>query len=664
MASVNVTFERSFLTSGVTDLYIKGVQDTLDLRNDRRYYFYVEGELTLTRSDIAGATKIALYIDNSNEDNAKFGSITDNHTQESGFIASGRAYFGESVTPSPSDYIYREDWYSRSDYCFNANLNITYFLARGEWVTNVPVFANYNDALDYINGVKQLSDAINYLSETEESGDTYNIYNTGQRGTWDDFGVHDTSSPYYRWVKIKLDNTGSNTGRIAFWRKGREDGILKLIPKITSPIIKCEYSTNGGATWQSSATFPYEYLYAERIDEMGTFIYATRTGADIPIFDNETDATGWANGDPTVDIRDAINYEDIANEDPIVNPTGTEENSTTLGDATNLKSYFSQEYICSEGIVEDISDAFFDVGQGHIWEDILEGLPMMGANPIDAIVSLKVFNFDISTILTGLQNQTFIYFGGYKFDIPNGGNVKKVLNHGGYKDLGTFTIEDAFPAGDYRNYEPFCNLKIYIPTVGVQALSYNKYRGKTITVRLYVDIKSGTTLVCLLANSVLYDFFNGSCGVDIPICLTDKAALASAQLRNISNLAGVGVNMGAFAANPNPVSGIGTAMTGADAMLGIMQTSHDQFNKTKGGSSPMGNGYFLPNYVYLIFEYIRTQETSNLRELEGRRTNKSGTLSNFSGFLSIDSIELQTTAAMSEAEKTEFISLLQSGVYI
>ena len=534
---------------------------------------------------------------------------------------------------------------------------------RANYLNNgdISIFDEYIESGDMV--------IVNEALEPEKQSSAFTIYNTGQKDLWKTSGRTYIDGPYYRWCRIKMLSTDLVDGRLAFYREGLSDGVIKLIPVSVADVVSCEFSTDGGATWNEAAAFPYDYIYGERVNELGTFISATRTGiggdTGVPLFATRELAEGWVNHDPNVDISDALNYEDIANRYKITNPTGAEEVSTTMGDGSYLRNYFSQELVCSQSAIYEISEAFFDVGPQGLWEQIKDGIEMMGSNPIDVICGLKWFPFDLSTVLTGLAAaQNYIYFGGYQFNLPSS-TVRKVINHGGYLDLGSFTIKDAFPnPSDFRNFEPFCKLKIYIPTVGIQDLSYNKYRGKTVSVRLYVDIKSGSTLIALLADNVLYDFFNGSCGVDIPITLTDKAQMGQAQLRNMSNLAGVGINMGTAAATKN----LGGALAGLanfeSTMMDINNTSADQFNVTKGGSSPMGNGCFLPNYIYLIFEYVKTDETSNLNQLEGRITNRSGSLNSFSGYLQIDSINLRTTADMSENEKNEFVNLLQSGIFI
>lgn len=639
--------------------------------------YYVDMNINSSTEGATYPVFITTFDDNglvvSQSSSSDYNSNQVNYTMNNTYYQDGPWTFNEGLPPIPK-YGYGCEIMSANNAINTINTNILLVLASASWVTSTGNLFNHLLSEYRSSGDPTIFDdyplyiVTSYKEEepVEPDGTLYEIYNTGQRGTWSAGDVvSNVSSPYYRWVKVKLASSGGIDGRLAFYKGGLEDGILKLKPVSVASVTYCEYSTDGGANWTTSQTFPYDYIYDERTNEIGTFIYATRSGLQVPIFEDAATAAAWVNHDPSVDISSALNYEDIANRYPITNPTGAEETGTTMGDGSYLRNYFSQEYVCSQNAIYEISNDFFDTGAQGIWEAIEEGLPMMGSNPIDCVCGLKWFPYDLSDILTGLAAaQNYIYFGGYQYTLPSA-TVRKVVNHGGYKSLGTFTIQNAFPnPNDFRNFEPWCKLKIYIPTVGIQDLSYNKYRGKTTEVRLYVDIKSGNTLIALLADGILYDFFNGSSGVDIPITLTDKAELAQAQLRNISNLAGVGINMGTAAATKNLGAAVASVANFESTMLDLNNTTADQFNVTKGGSSPMGNGCFLPNYVYLIFEYIKTAETPNLNQLEGRITNRSGSLNSFSGYLQIDSINLRTTADMSENEKNEFVNLLQSGIFI
>lgn len=512
--------------------------------------------------------------------------------------------------------------------------------------------------------------------KTEPEGNTFTIYNTGQRGTWKvgDI-VEDVSSPFYRWARVKLATTSGVDGRLAFYKAGLEDGIIKLKPVSVASVVYCEYSTDGGANWQESDTFPFQYIYGERTNELGTFLYATRSGlggaSGVPVFEDETTATKWVNHDNDVDITDAVNYEDIATRYKYTNKTGDNETSTTMGTASGFRSHFTQKYLLDRGEVSTIANAMFDTTT-TIFDDIVQGLKCFGERVIDSICSLTYYPIDLTTVFTQLQNQSYIFFGGYQFQ-PENFSVNKLVGYSGYIDLGSFTIEPTFPnIEDARNYAPFCRVSIYLPYCGMFELDYNKYVNKTIRVRYYIDVNTGGCLVCLFDSATdgrLLDYMNGQIGSQIPITITDYAGYASAELRNISNLAGVGGNVltTGLAGAQGDIMGVGvgavSSLTGfGKAMYDLSTTSISQFNSTKGSSGALGNQY-LPQYVYLIFEYVRTEETANLLQLEGKPSNKSGTVGSFSGYLEVDSVQLQCSGA-TETEKAEIINILHNGIII
>lgn len=558
----------------------------------------------------------------------------------------------------------------------------------------------YNGNVDaLLTAISQYEDYIvlcNYDTsiKTEPEGNTFTIYNTGQRGTWK-LGdvVENVSSPFYRWARVKLATTGDVDGRLAFYRAGLEDGIIKLKPVSTASVVYCEYSTDGGANWQESDTFPYQYIYGERINELGTFLYATRSGlggaSGVPVFEDEETARGWVNHDDDVSITDAVNYEEVASRYKYTNKTGDNETNTTMGTASGFRSHFTQKYLLDRGDVSVIANALFDTTT-TIFEDIKKGLEMFGERIIDSICSLTYYPIDLTTVFTQLQSQTYIFFGGYQFQ-PENFNVNKLVGYSGYIDLGSFTIEPTFPnIEDVRNYSPFCRVSIYLPYCGMFELDYNKYVNKTISVRYYIDINTGGCLACLFDSATggrLLDYMNGQIGSQIPITITDYSGYASAELRNISNLAGVGVNMigGGIGVHSGVQSmqqatsqraveraggeiGKGILQVAqapvdfAKAMYDLSTTSISQFNSTKGSSGALGNQY-LPQYVYLVFEYVRTEETANLLQLEGKPSNKSGTVGSFSGYLEVDSVQLQCSGA-TENEKRSIIQMLNSGIII
>lgn len=689
--SVTVTFTHNFIEDSENSFHYYAQQQSGTFSHDftqtitgeyhlsgGSYYYKINSNIG--RFTSGSSKKLAFWIYQNDDD-----VFVLQYSKVSG--SSGTFYFADTDGCAFETYRNSDDSYYSCLYTAPTNLTINSGRYNFEDPTYInidipfaPIFDTEAHANAYLAAISpDFEGCLNlYEAPAEPEGSEYYIYNTGQQGTWSvgDI-VSNVSSPYYRWAKIKLASTESIDGRLAFYRQGLNDGAIKLIPTLTASIVACEYSTDGGATWTESDTFPFEYIYGSRVDELGTFIYATREGLNssksVPIFETEEEATGWVNHTGDVDISDALNYQDIAERYGITNKTGTDVDETEFGTASNFRSHFTQQYILDRAEVSIVANALYDTGTGGFWEQIKAGVEMFGDNPISSVCGLIYYPIDLSTVFTRLTPQTYIYFGGYMFP-PEGSStslsVYKLNGYDGYIDIGTFTIEPAFPNDDFRNWEPYCALTLYLPFIGMQKVSYNKYLGKTIKIRYYIDITNGSCLCILMANNKMMDYFNGSMGIQIPITLTDFSGYAQAQIRNLSNMAGVGSNIGeaALSGVSGDVGGALKSSAGAiggfeKSMFAVSTTNINQFNTTKGSSGPMGNQY-LPQKVYAIFEYIKTETTENLNQLEGTPTNASGNLGSFAGYLEADSIMLRTSAGMSEAEKAEFINLVQSGIYI
>ena len=243
-----------------------------------------------------------------------------------------------------------------------------------------------------------------------------------------------------------------------------------------------------------------------------------------------------------------------------------------------------------------------------------------------------------------------------------GTSAKLLTAYNGYFDIGSIEIKESFPHGDYRNYEPYCNLSIFLPFVGLQTLKLNKYVGKTMSIRYYLDATTGEVMACCFANGLLADYWTGQAGVNLPISLHDYAQFAGASMQALAGIAEGGANA-LIGTATGDVGKVAQGVTGFEgSMFNLNQNSINNFVTTKGTSSSLLNHY-LPNYVYVIFEIVETDETANLLTVEGRRTNASGNIGAFSGFLQVESVKLNCAGA-TESEKTKIKDLLSSGIYI
>lgn len=557
-------------------------------------------------------------------------------------------------------------------------------VAEFEFSTNIPVFATNQQAWDYVRTGNGLAFALNFYIPHYENGKEFLIMNTWVHGTWDNYGQHILSENHYRGVRGRMVNFDGG-GKISLYKiDGINDGALKYGVQTSAVFDGLQYTTDG-VNWIDTDTFPFDYFYRQHDDELGTFDYAlTLDNGLFPIWDNQGDSTDYIQGDK--DIDEAPNYPNISNNYPIHNNTGDDdEDNTTMGEVYT-RAFFSQQYICSVSAIQQISNALFDISDGGIvgkWENIKKGLEMYGENPMDAVQGCMFFPVDLTQVFTSVSTLPYIYFGGYKFDLADGVTVSKITFPNGHYDYGTFNVSSSF-GGTWRDYAPYQRLYCYLPYIGWTELDIARYLDKTVRVWYYFDTRTGMCLACLFTNTatgyVLQDYFNGQCGVSMPITLTDFTNYANTQIKTLlgvgngqiqnasnignmaSDLASKGVGASAIATASVGLGAVSVGIGATKTLYGLTQNNINNFNKTKGGSSSMLNMY-LPQEVCFMIETQQCDITPNELSLMGFPSNASGKLNDFSGYLEVDTVNLVCPYA-TETEKAEIVGLLKSGVYI
>lgn len=562
----------------------------------------------------------------------------------------------------------------------------------GNYVTNFPIFATASEKEEYCRATTTderaltiLKGALNFIpDETSPDGDFFEIDNCWTIGIWLNDTQPQVTDIYYRNFRGKM-----TAGSFALYKiDGLDDNKLKLGINSTATFYDMEYSTDG-VTWVSTDTFPFDFFYRKRVNELSptpdTYIgYAlTFTNSKIPIFADSETAQGYIDGD--IDITQAINWTDISQEYPIINNTADSDDNTEMGHVYT-RSFFSQQYICSWQAIQQISNALFDTSS-NIFEDLKKGLQMYGDRFVDSVQACTFYPIDLTQVFTNVQNQNYIYFGGYQFMLENGVTVDKIIYPDGYYDFGTFTLEYSLGNADaqnFRDYSPYLRCFCYLAYIGWIELDTSRYIGKTVDIWYYFDTRTGMCLACLFVHTseghVLYDYYQGQIGVSMPITLTDYTAYANAQIQtllggvndtkgNMGTVFNAGVNMAekglmttGSAMALGSVGALGVAVGATKTLYGLTQNNINNFNKTKGSSSSMLN-MFLPQECMFMFEIQDGKPTENELALVGYPSNASDLLVNFSGYLEVDTVKLECSGA-TDNEKAEIIRQLQSGVYI
>lgn len=539
--------------------------------------------------------------------------------------------------------------------------------------TNIPIFETDAEAETYIRLGTGITSAINYETPTMLGGKHFEITNIWEHGTWNQYGPHPDGPRNYRCVRGTITNEG---GTISFYKiPGVVDGSLKYGIHSSAQFEALEYTTDG-VTWHDTSYFPFEFFYRpfESGDPFGTYNYGLTCDSMFPEWDNEQDSNDYINGEK--DVNEAPNYPLISGNYPTENNTGDSDDETEFGDVYT-KSFFTNQYICSEAVIQQIANDLFDVTPGGIWEDIKKGLDMFGQNPMDAVVSLMYYPVDLYQVFTSISADPYIFFGGYQLQLSDGKTAGKILYPNGYFDIGGVTIQRTFHS--WRDLPPYTRMWVDLPYCGKYELDPTLYYDKELTVRYFIDTHTGGCCCALLADDHCYDQFNGQLGTQLPITLTDFSAYANAQINTLLGNGGQAVNTGlsvgtnasgALAgsgaalgvASASVAAGALGAIQGAKTVYGLAQNNINKFNKTRGGSSAMLNQY-LNQKVTITFETMELDIPDNFYQLNGAPSNKGGVVGNFAGYFEADQIKLRMPGA-TQSEKEKARALLMGGVYI
>lgn len=671
-----VVIHKSVLDYKTNGWKISQQQITYTTSYGRTWTFKMQDGGPFTVSANSGqAQDIAFCLSNSSENNAKLQCVTDYQQNAHGFEAYGTG----SLTRDGSTNWQTKEWYS-SNYVFGVRNGSDFNIVESEFITNIPIFETEAQALGYLNGTVPITDAINSIQSDVPDGEDFEIINPWTHGTWTEYGHTESGTTTFRNVRGKLVNGTFALYPITF---SSGDSALKYGISFSNDVefYGLQYSLDN-VTWIDTNTFPFEFFYRERTKELGTFDYGlTCSNAHIPEFENQSDADGYNAG--TVDILNATNWNEISSSYTPINTTGDVDDASTMGQVYT-RAFFSQQYICSESALQQISNALYDTNPSGMFENIKKGLEMYGEDVIEAVQGCMFFPINLNNVFTSVQNQSYIYFGGYKFDLSDGVTVNKILYPNGYYDFGTFDLKPTFK--NFRDYSPFSRLFCYLAYVGWVELDIARYINKTVTIRYYFDTRTGGCLACLFAGATLVDYFNGQCGVQMPVTLTSFSQYANAQIQTLlgggktpngtggavgemvssgakgvmDGLAETGtIGLGAMA-----VGGIGAAagIQTTKTLYGLTQNNINNFNKTKGASTSMLNQY-LPQECCFMFEIQDADITPNELSLLGYPSNASGQLQEFSGYLEVDVVNLVCPYA-SDTEKAEIVKQLQNGVYI
>ncbi|MBO5810865.1 MAG: hypothetical protein J6R32_08585 [Bacteroidales bacterium] len=253
-------------------------------------------------------------------------------------------------------------------------------------------------------------------------------------------------------------------------------------------------------------------------------------------------------------------------------------------------------------------------------------------------------------------------------------------------DVGSYPLSREY--NDFRDYKPYTAVSLYVPYCGTIELNPANYYGRTINVKLMVDMSTGTCTGLIFANDMLIDSIQGQCGISIPLAafnmgeyqnaiVNAQYQLKQAQRSEDAAMIGLGISM---------IGGTLTATTGIGLAAGIAGSIYSYYKLTaardnienieyniehmqpkqsniSSGSPTNSQGFERDCRLIITRPNDLETDISIYGHTVGYMTNKQGTLADFHGFTQCSNADL-SGIPLTSSEISAIHEALKKGVYL
>lgn len=306
------------------------------------------------------------------------------------------------------------------------------------------------------------------------------------------------------------------------------------------------------------------------------------------------------------------------------------------------------------------------------------------SNPIDSIVSLKRFPFDIPHTFS--SQKTNVCLG------KNTGSSQGYVTHNVFNTVVFSGVPVYAKFGNsFLDYAPYTEYELYIPFCGSVKLNAGDILGHTLNCRLQIDLTTGACVAYILADDLVIETATGVVSCDLQVAGTDSATVDSAIQNAVINH--IAAREGKKAATYGALSPAGAFMTianpvkyAAGAFTSEAELTRAEYNLThiETPVHSMGNaggltGWYQEFNARLIIYYPEGESIDSsapvsstypkLADLTDYAHNvgfacvMNGTVSEFHG-KTVGNIDTSSIVGATEEERAQIKALFAQGVWL
>lgn len=359
-----------------------------------------------------------------------------------------------------------------------------------------------------------------------------------------------------------------------------------------------------------------------------------------------SDTTKLYNSKIEYGVREKSGYKGFDNIDPTKYTDKISLNKPKLTSAGAFNTF----YALSESELKSFANELWTADENK-FNQIIQGLLLMGENPMDGIISLQLYPFSLLN-LSSLATTQPIQIGRTQLNTT----ATKIKGLNAVIDLGSINLRNYFDS--FLDYEPYSTATLYIPYCGSIQLSLNDTIGKTISVKLIVDYNSGICTAVVFSDGIPIVYKNGVIGQQISVTGTDNATMASNAISSSLNMLNSATN---FIAGGKDVSS--TIQNSANLLASSFDYSAMRtIYQTQGANSSQINMY-QPQKPHIIINLAEFDVADDFGKYHGFRCDFYDFINSLNGYVETDT-PILTNINATEDEKNIIIELMRGGFYV
>ncbi len=297
-----------------------------------------------------------------------------------------------------------------------------------------------------------------------------------------------------------------------------------------------------------------------------------------------------------------------------------------------------------------------------------------GSNPNDYIVGVFAYPFNIPNT-PHLSN---VYIGPVETNV-NANVVDK--DNFGFSTFGSILVDGEALGfhGDFRDYEPYTQIELYLPLVGTAKLDPSYYVGHYVTVNYIYDINTGSLSAQILRDDTIDKIIESTISVQIPVTARDMGSYQNNLYQMKMNLlntavhgAASGVTQTASAATKGTdINGVtNAAVSGFEYGQQFGKTFYDMKHMqpaiAQTSTASPANGMQFYNNCVLFVKHLKMLDDfdpEKYGKTVGYACLMNKQLSDVSGFTVCANADLSGIPATAD-EINAIQAALQSGIYL